>query len=380
MCAPAPDASGLQDVLRERIPAEDVAWLREATQSQLRGCRVQGEGDVWLHTPDGVGNYRALWTRDFQYMVEYAGDLLDPNEVQASIRYLLKGQREDGCMPDRVNVSGQGVYSPGAESSPLADHALDNGAFIAKLVVHAIDQSGDLAFFREVEPALRRGLDHTRRAANGLVYNPPDNPQCPYGFTDTVKKTGHLLFCSLLYFDACRGMERLCRLANCGNPAEYQRRGALIRGNLGVLWDEQTGMFFAADHDCRQIDIWGSALAVQLGCVTEPQADRVAAYLIRHYDTITQRGQVRHLSGDEHWDRLFIAIKPGTYQNGAFWGTPIAWVAPTIARQDADLAVRMVREVISDYRKRGIAECVNGDYQNVREYVVSATNVYGLVR
>jgi hypothetical protein len=376
----APAANDFRKALQEQIPAEDIAWLREATKQQLQGCRVQGQGGVWLHTPDGVGNYRALWTRDFQYMVESAGDLLDPKEVGTSIRYLIKGQRADGCMPDRVNVMGHGVYSPGGESSPLADHALDNGAFMAKLVVQAIEQSEDLAFFREVEPALRRGMDHTHRAPNGLVYNPPDNPQCPYGFTDTVKKTGHLLFCSLLYFDACRGLERLCRLASCGDPDEYQRRSALIRANLHILRDEQTAMFFAADEDCQQIDIWGSALAVQLGCVTDSQADQIASYLIRNYHGITQRGQVRHLPAGEHWQRLFISVRPGTYQNGAFWATPVAWVAPTIARQDTDLAVRMVRDVIADYRQHGITECVNGDYHNVRDYVVSATSLYGLVR
>lgn len=379
-CATAAAASGeFRRALQEQIPADDRAWLREATKRQLVGCRVLGDGDVWLHTPDGVGNYRALWTRDFQYMVEYANGLLDPAEVEASLRYLLRGQRQDGCMPDRVDASGRAVYSPGPETRPMADHALDNGAFTARLATRAVAASGNLGLFREVEPALRRGLDHTRRAANGLVYNPPEHPQCPYGFTDTVAKTGHLLFCSLLYFDACRSMERLCRAANCGDPDEYGRRARLIRDNLGVLWDDDVGMFVAADRDCRQIDIWGSALAVQLDCVGPSQADRVAEYLVRHYDTLTQRGQVRHLPAGVHWERLFTAVTPGTYQNGAYWGTPVAWVAPTIARRDLALAVRMVREVIDDYRERGITECINGDYHNVREYVVSAVSVYGLL-
>ena len=376
--APERERAGI--ALRGRIAPEDVAWLREATKRQLRGCRVRGAGGVWLHTPDGVGSYRALWTRDFAYMVAYAGDLLDPAEIKASIFYLLDGQRRDGCIPDRVTVAGKAVDSPGGEKNPLADHALDNGAFMAKLVCSYLDLTDDLALLRQVEPALRRGLDHTRRAANGLVYNAPDAPQCPYGFTDTVGKTGHLLFCSVLYFDACVRMERWCRRAGCGDPAEYARRARLIRENLAVVWDEGSGMFRAADRDCNQIDVWGSALAVQTGCTTDEQADRIAAYLVAHYPRITQHGQVRHLPAGETWQRMLLAIEPNRYQNGAFWGTPVAWVAPTIARRDLDLAVRMVHEVIADYRTRGITECVHGDYHNVREYVVSATNVYGLVR
>ena len=58
------------------ISQEDVEWMRNATILQLKGCRVKGAGDVWIYTPDGVGNYKALWTRDFYYMVEYAGDLM----------------------------------------------------------------------------------------------------------------------------------------------------------------------------------------------------------------------------------------------------------------------------------------------------------------
>ncbi|HID78438.1 MAG TPA: hypothetical protein EYP56_20915 [Planctomycetaceae bacterium] len=372
--------SPLVRAIRQRIPDEEAAWMRRAVREQLRGCRIRGPGDVWLYTPDGVGNYRALWTRDFAYMVQYAGDLIQPQDVEACIRCLASGQRADGCMPDRVTAAGRAVYSPGSRQRPLADHALDNGAFMALLVCAHVARHGHWAFFRQLESGLRRGLDHTRRAANGLVYNPPESPQCPYGFTDTVAKTGHLLFCSLLYHDACRRMADACRRARWSDPGEYDRRADAIRRSLHLLWNEEAGMFWAADRDCKQIDIWGSALAVQLGCATRAQADRIAEYLVRHYDEVVQRGQVRHLPAGQAWQRMLAPIRPGTYQNGAFWATPVAWVAPTIARRDLDLAARMVRDVIADFRQRGIAECVNGPRRRVLNYVASAANVYYLVR
>ena len=101
-----------------------------------------------MFTPDGRGNYAALWTRDFYYMVRYAGDAMDPGLVRSGIEYLLRGQREDGCMPDRVNKAGRPIYSPGAENNPLADHALDNGPFMALLVAEHSRRTGDLDFFR----------------------------------------------------------------------------------------------------------------------------------------------------------------------------------------------------------------------------------------
>jgi len=313
-------------------------------------------------------------------MVIYAGDLLRPAEVKACVRFLLKGQRADGCMPDRVTASGKPVYGPGSEQHPLADHALDNGPFMALLVCAYARRYGDWALFRRAEPALRRGLDHTCRAENGLIYNPPEAPQCPYGFADTVAKTGHLLFCSLLYYDACRQMAAACLRAGCGEPAEYQRRAELIRRNIGLLWNERAGMFWAADRDCKQIDIWGSALAAESGCASAEQAGRIADYLVKHYKEVVQRGQVRHLPGGQTWQRLLTPIAPGVYQNGGYWATPAAWVAPAIARRDPDLAVRMVRDAIADFRSHNIAEWINGPRRGVPNYVASATNVYFLTR
>jgi hypothetical protein len=225
------------------LSAEKIQWMKEATLKQLEGCRVKGAGGIWIHTPDGVGNYKSLWIRDFCYMVENAGDLMDPDEIKASIYYLLDGQREDGCMPDRVNTSGQPVYSPGPPGKPIADHALDNGPFMAMLVCSYVNQYQDEALFQEVEQQLRRGLDHTAINELGLVYNSPENPQCVYGFTDIVKKTGNLLFSSLLYYKANLEMYTLCKKYECGSPEIYKKRYKSVRQSINVLWNQDEGMF-----------------------------------------------------------------------------------------------------------------------------------------
>lgn len=363
------------------ISEETAQWMKEATLQQLKGCRVQGHDGTWIHTPDGVGNYKALWTRDSYYMVEYAGDLMDLSEIKESIFYLLTGQREDGCMPDRVNAAGQAVYSPGAPSRPLADHALDNGSFMSMLVCSYVNQSGDAALFREAEPKLRKGLDHISVKENGLVYNDPKNPQCVYGFTDIVKKTGNLLFSSLLYYKANLEMYKLCQKYECGNLDIYKRRYKYVRQSIDKLWDEESGMFWAADLDCRQVDIWGSAYAIDIGIASETQTQRIIDYLVKHYDEIVQKGQIRHLNGsDSGWEQLFISCKEGTYQNGAYWATPLSWIIPVLEKQDIALAKKMIETVISDFQENGINECINEDYLKVPNYVVSATNVYSLTR
>ena len=135
---------------------------------------------------------------------------------------------------------------------------------------------------------MRRGLNHIRRADNGLVYVPPTEAIVGLGWTDIVRKTGHLLFTSLLYYQACVELDEL-QEAMGGDPLfDYGARADLIRQNISLLWDEQSGMFFAADEDCRQIDIWGSAYAVQVGLATDAQKDRIADYFMAHWEGITR--------------------------------------------------------------------------------------------
>jgi hypothetical protein len=360
---------------------ENIQWMREATLKQLEGCRIEGPNGVWLHTPDGVANYKAQWTRDTYYFVEYAGDLLGQDYAKAAIDYLLDGQREDGCIPDRVNTKGKPIYSPGGESKPMADHALDNGPFMALMVCSYLDQYEDEGYFSKVEPSLKKGLDQINRAENGLVFNDPESPQCVYGFTDIVKKTGNLLFSSLIYYDACMHMERYCKKTNSGDALEYRRRADLIRENISLLWDEQSGMFWAADQNNKQIDIWGSAFAIDVGITSAKQSERIGDYLISNYDQIAQRGQFRHLPGsDAHWEQLFHDCDEGTYQNGAFWATPLSWMVPIYAKRDPKMAEEIVKAVIDDFQANGINECINGAYVKVPNFVVSATNVYTLTK
>jgi hypothetical protein len=363
------------------LALDKVEWMKEATLKQLKGCRVEGAGGTWIHTPDGVGNYKALWTRDSYYMVEYAGDLMDPKEIKASIYYLINGQREDGCIPDRVNAAGLPVYSPGPPNKPMADHALDNGPFMAMMVCSYVNQYNDKELFKELEPKLLRGLEQIRVKENGLVYNDPKNPECVYGFTDIVMKTGYLLFSSLLYFKANLEMYKLCQKYQIGNSSKYRRRYEYVRQSIHKLWNEEAGMFWAADKDCKQIDIWGSAYAVSVGITSEEQTQRIATYLVEHYDETVMKGQIRHLTKSEGtWDKLFKPREEGTYQNGAYWATPLAWLLPIYDKHKPGLSKKTLEDVIEDFQQNGINECINDGYVKVPNFVVSATNVYALTR
>ena len=68
---------------------------------------------TFAYTPDATHSYGAQWTRDFQYTVSGASELMDEASVKASVRYTFAGMRADGCMPDRVQIDGMSVMAPG---------------------------------------------------------------------------------------------------------------------------------------------------------------------------------------------------------------------------------------------------------------------------
>jgi acetyl esterase/lipase len=361
-----------------------VAWLEQKTASLLRGCQVDAADGTKLFTPDGQGNYRALWTRDFAYMVENAGDLIPPGDVEAALRFLIRGVRADGAAPDRVRPDGVAVYVAGPEDNPLGEPNIDNAQFLV-IAVHAhLNRSPATARFRLVrewsEP-LQRAMNYIPRSPAGLVFNDPQKPHSPYGFTDTVGKTGELLFESLLYWQAARRLAHWLDLY--GEPvsaAELRQRAALIETNLVRLWDEGAGAFVAASQDCRQVDIWGNAYALWLDFPLGAKRDRVLDFLVQNRDRFVWRGQVRHLLRGEHWQRLLTPVAPERYQNGAYWATASGWVIWALAQRDTGLARRMWAELIADFRHHGVFECVNEGYRQLDSYVVSAANPLAALR
>lgn len=357
----------------------NLSWLEEATWRELAGCRIAAHDGTALFTPDGLGHYGALWTRDFSYMVENAWPLFDPAEVRAAIEYLLRGQRADGCIPDRVQADGRAVYSAGAADKPLGEPPTDNGQFMVNLVYDYALNSGDYDLPAGWLGALGRGLDYIPRSAAGLVHITPGRPQSPYGFTDTVAKTGELLFSSLLYWDACRKMA-LLSAHGAADPYPYPQRAEQMARALDRLWDDQAGAYRAATGDCNQIDIWGTAYAVTIGAVQGERRGRALAFLRDRYADYVYRGQVRHLLRGEYWQKTLMPVERETYQNGAYWATASGWVITALAQADPALARRMAEDLLADLRDNGIYECVNEGYHKLEHYVVSATNPWGALR
>jgi len=356
----------------------DLTWLFDQTRQLLAGCRVQANDGTWIYTPDGKGNYRALWTRDFAYMVENAGDLMPREDVEACLRYLIKGIRADGAAPDRVQPDGLAVYVGGPVDHPLGEPNLDNPPFLVIAVdehLKRLPRKQAETLFREWAAFLDRAMAWVPRHTSGLVWNDPAKPHSPYGFTDTIAKTGELFFESLLDWTASQRMaDWHRRVGNATQAGKHRQRAKLIERNLGALWDEKAGAFLAATVNCRQLDIWGNAYAVWLDVPLGKRRKRVLNFLHDNYNRHVWRGQVRHLLKGEHWQRLLAPVQPDRYQNGAYWATASGWMMWALAQKDPKLARSTWNDLIADFRAHEICECVNEGYRQLPSYVVSATN------
>jgi len=362
------------------ISSDSLDWLTNEARRQLFGCRkIAADGTV-LYTPDGTGQYDALWTRDFGYMVENAFDFIPQDHIQSAISYLLNGQRDDGCIPDRIYADGQVVYCAGPVGQPVAAPPLDNSQFMVKLVADFVRGSGDVDFFNEISAQLIRAMNYVPRSANGLVYNNPQQPHSPYGFTDTIAKTGELLFSSLLHWEACQRLVELFeKLHDQKSARDFQKQAFLIEENLDTLWSEEDGMFLAASMDCHQIDIWGNAYAIYIDFPLGAKRDQIMAYLERKFDNYVMKGQIRHLPRPEYWERTLIPIEPETYQNGAYWGTASGWIAFALFEKHPELSRTIMTDLIADYQQHSAHECINNDYAKIKNYVVSVVNPLGAI-
>jgi hypothetical protein len=355
--------------------------LRAIAEKTLKSSAVRAADGTLLYTPDGYGHYDALWTRDFAYMAEYAGDLLDTQDLYAGAEYLIRHARPaDGWIPDRVHADGETLYAAGSLEHPCGEPNLDDGPFL----VIAVDcllrrlseqEAGD--FLARWKEALLRGLNCIPTNAAGLVYNPPEKPHSPYGFTDCIGKTGTLMLESVLMWRAYKMLAHWLPQER----EELNQRAAMIEQALPAVFADESGMLLAATEDCRQIDVWGSCYALAVGFPLEEDARRaIARWLVEHYDGIVQDGQVRHTAPGEYWARLLEDVAPGEYQNGAYWATATGWLALALREEAPRLARRTLQDAERFFVEQGVYECVNGSYRKLDRFVVSATNVYGAAK
>ena len=296
-------------------------------------------------------------------------------EVRDACLVFVDAQRGDGACVDCVKYDGTPIYKPGYGSMG-ANPVADGSQFTVDVAWHTFQRLQDKELLGQIIDRLVKGMNAVPRSQEtGLVHIRSELPwdRCPYGFTDTVRKQGDVLFSSLLFVQAGRQLGDLLEASDRPNEArqwreEAEKVSASIRQ---VFWDPQIGLFRAATVKCKEPDIWGSAFAVYLDVASQEQAITIARYFKDHYGEIVQNGQIRHLPGGVYWEQ---ARERDRYQNGAFWATPTGWFVFTLDLVDPKLADGTVIDLVNDFQKRGCVEWSFGSIAQLPNYLASSTN------
>lgn len=390
-------------VPKEKI-AEAVSWLETEAHRIIRASRREMKDGAAAFPPQvGIG-YEAFWLRDYEYALEGSISSFSDKELTDACRLFVRSLNPDGAGVDCVKFDGTPIYKPGYGSmgeNPVAD----GGPFTVGVAFHTYRKTKDANLLTEILPALVKTMGAVpRNPETGLVHIDPKRAwdRCPYGFTDSVRKQGDVLFDSLLYVQACRQLAELLKKNEDGTGLEARPHGTAglaswrqaskpadsardesrqwkeeadrLAGSIRkVFWDGDTGLFRAATVKCREHDIWGSAFAVFLGVADPAQSNAIAHYFKAHYDQIVQHGQIRHLPGGVYWEFCLETASPRDYyQNGAYWATPTGWFVYTLDLADPALADRTILDMVSHFKQHGACEWIIGEQCKLPNYLASA--------
>lgn len=352
---------------------EAVTWLETESHRLIRaGKRMMRDGTAAFPPQVGIG-YEAFWLRDYAYTLEGSINSYSDKELLDACKLFVRNIRADGAGVDCIKFDGHPIYKPGFGS--MGDNPVADGSqFTVAVAWHTYQKTKNSEFLGEIIDALVKTMNAVpRNPRTGLVHiKDSDWDRCPYGFTDTVRMQGDVLFCSLLYVEAGRRLSGLLNVVGRKDEAiHWKREAEIIAGSIrDVFWDSDVGLFRAATIRCREHHIWGSAFAVYLGVADKSQSRDIAMYFRDHYSQIVQQGQIRHLPANTYWEKCQAAHD--TYQNGAYWATPTGWFVYTLDLVDPKLADQTVIDMVTDFQKNGVCEWVFNKKYKLPNYLASA--------
>ncbi|MBO9593985.1 MAG: hypothetical protein J7599_13840 [Niabella sp.] len=383
------------------IEIEDLQFLKGLTQAVLDSARVHpGEplpvpfgfnrtGGTLIR-PGGRATYPAFWIRDYVMSLETgfvtAGEqkhmLLLTAATQCDQTRITKGGGmipygaiadhilADNSMPvyfaGTYDVEAQGTHEFGF-FPPYCDQF-----YFIRMAKHYMATTGDRAVLHKVinGTTLADRLEIAfrvppARTGTHIVHSIEPYRAVDFGFRDAIHITGDLLYPSLLKYEAALELSAIFK--EKGNPAKavlYKTIADSLKSAIPKIFTDADGMLRASTGKSAQKDVWGTALAIYLKVLSGKAAERAAARLSGTYaaGTLAFKGGIRHVlttddfSSATAWEGAIPAAPLNQYQNGAYWHTPVGWVAYAIWLVDQQNARKLVKEYIAalkdtDFRK-----------------------------
>ena len=221
----------------------------------------------------------------------------------------------------------------------------------------------------------------------GLIEVNNENRGVDFGFRDAIYITGKLCFASLLKYQASLQLALLFQeMGDKKKALMYKNEATKIKKSIIKTFKNKDGMLFASTKTSAQADVWATSLAIHFDVLLGNNRLKAAKHLLQGYISgeLSQNGNIRHiLKSDDFnenlsWEKSLVP--KDTYQNGAYWGTPVGWVCKAIAYVDQVAAQKLASEYIQDLRKGDFRkggdfgapwECFNGNAKQNPVYLTS---------
>lgn len=371
------------------VAPDDLSYLTELHAAVLEASRVPEDtkvGDIGPNTsgntllrPGGRGAYPAFWIRD--YAMSLAAGGITPEEQKHHLLLTAENQVDEtvtlpsgsilptGSIPDHIAFGGAPIFFPGILEDYDAQGGerwgwrpcIDDHFYFVHMAAEYVRQTGDHDLLKadvngkplldRLEIAFRTPAHHPD---TGIVFTTDATRGVNFGFMDTTIHTGDLLFASLLKYRAATQLALLC---HAKDKSEHYRDAAMgLKTAIPTLFATESGWLKAATGKSAQHDVWGTAFALHLGVLegkTKHEAEQALIHGL-HEDTIAWEGGIRHVptDGDARSDSAWEVslAKYNTYQNGAYWNTPVGWVVSAVAHAEPNLARQLANDYIAQIK------------------------------
>lgn len=332
--------------------------------------------------------YPSIWVRDVAMNMEC--EFIDSDLIKKHILYFAKyGQNGDTdlqlknkqvvpawAVTDHLNFNGKPVYFPGTYSDTDDQGAgeygfypsMDDNYYFVHMVYEYIKQTGDYSILDEVCSGIRL-IERLEKAWSG--YNIDDETDLCYsrmpfytvdwGFTDTIIKSGLVLFSSLLRYKAATELFEMFSNQGKTEKAEFYIEHAKKVKNsiIETFWDG-SGWLYSATRLCHQYDVWGTLYAIYIG-ILPSELEKAAvnavakAYCDGHISVHGYVRMIRTIDDDkfgQSWEApQTYSTKPDNYQNGGYWGSASGWLFYALAKADIALAGECIDAFIAHTKK-----------------------------
>ncbi len=376
------------------LEANDLVFLEQMVKDVMEASRIYPGQKISkdfgpnqtkgvLIRPGGRTSYPAFWIRDYAMSVEtgyvsekeqkHMLDLTANTQSDSLIQTKWGTSIPKGSIADHIRIDdGKPIYFPGTYSFEnqgekkwgMQPPFCDQFFFIqmAYLYVKSFSKTTELSkeikgvkLIDRLEQAYQMPPSDTR---SHLVQVDETNRGVDFGFRDAIYITGKLCYASLLKYQAANQMAYLfTKMGNKSKALAYQQEANILKISIISTFIDARGMLRASTGTSGQADVWATSLAINLGVLTGKSRLKAAQYLRDAYvkGELSQKGNIRHVvqsddfSATSAWEKSVVPIN--TYQNGAYWGTPVGWVCQAIAYVDLPSAQKLAKEFIQELRE-----------------------------